>query len=386
MRRRPRPEGSRSPPTCVNAHRRYSWLMLPHDELGTGPAVVLLHAGVADRTMWADHLKPLAEAGYRAVAPELPGLGEVPLPQGEYAPWVDVLRTMDELAIERAALVGNSFGADVALRAALVAPDRVSALVLCSARAPGVGPFSELEAAWEAEIAALDRGDVEAAVDAVVDAWTLPDAPNWLRERVAAISGAPTSCKARRPRSMRRPTPSRRIRPASLGSTCPPLPRSASATSANSAKGPRCSLGRCPVDATPSSTARGTLRRSRPRWPFASWSWASCASDEFRAARGLMHDSRNRTKETPDGRLRRWIRHAAAEVERRQVPRDRDHSGRALDRARRARLQGVPGRGRQGGRGDLVSAQRQARGRRDGDLRLDHLRVARSTGTRSTRR
>ncbi len=161
--------------------------MLPHDELGTGPAVVLLHAGVADRTMWADHLQPLAEAGYRAVAPELPGLGEVPLPQGEYAPWVDVLRTMDELAIERAALVGNSFGADVALRVALVAPDRVSALVLCSARAPGVGPFSELEAAWEAEIAALDRGDVEAAVDAVVDAWTLPDAPNSLRERVAAM-------------------------------------------------------------------------------------------------------------------------------------------------------------------------------------------------------
>ena len=121
--------------------------MLPHDELGSGPAVVLLHAGIADRSMWADHLQPLAEAGYRAVALELPGFGEVPLPEGEYAPWADVLRTMDELAIERAALVGNSFGADVALRVALVAPDRVSALVVCSARAPGAGPSSELEAA-----------------------------------------------------------------------------------------------------------------------------------------------------------------------------------------------------------------------------------------------
>jgi 3-oxoadipate enol-lactonase len=105
--------------------------VLPHDELGSGPALVLLHAGVADRSMWADHLRPLADAGYRAVAPELPGFGEVPLPEGKYAPWADVLRTMDELAIERAALVGNSFGADVALRVALVAPDRVSALVLC---------------------------------------------------------------------------------------------------------------------------------------------------------------------------------------------------------------------------------------------------------------
>jgi pimeloyl-ACP methyl ester carboxylesterase len=161
--------------------------MLPHDELGSGPAVVLLHAGVADRTMWADHLQPLAEAGYRAVALELPGFGEAPLTQGEYAPWADVLRTMDELAIERAALVGNSFGADVALRIALVAPDRVWALVLCSARAPGLEPSSELEAAWEAESEAFDRGDIEAAVDAVVDGWTLPDAPKALRERVAAM-------------------------------------------------------------------------------------------------------------------------------------------------------------------------------------------------------
>jgi pimeloyl-ACP methyl ester carboxylesterase len=161
--------------------------MLPHDELGSGPAVVLLHAGIADRSMWADHLQPLAEAGYRAVALELPGFGEVPLPEGEYAPWADVVRTMDDLAIERAALVGNSLGADVALRVALVAPARVSALVACSARAPGAGPSSELEAAWEAENSALERGDIEAAVDAVVDAWTLPDAPKELRERVAAM-------------------------------------------------------------------------------------------------------------------------------------------------------------------------------------------------------
>jgi pimeloyl-ACP methyl ester carboxylesterase len=162
-------------------------VMLPHDEVGSGPAVVLLHAGVADRTMWAEHLQPLAGAGFRAIAVELPGFGEAPLPQSEYAPWSDVLGTMDELRIERAALVGNSFGADVALRAALVSAHRVSRLVLCSARAPGIGPYAELEAAWEAENAAIDRRDIEAAVAAVVDAWTLPEAPNALRERVAAM-------------------------------------------------------------------------------------------------------------------------------------------------------------------------------------------------------
>jgi 3-oxoadipate enol-lactonase len=174
-------------PPARGRHEGYSSPVLPHDEVGSGPAVVLLHAGVADRTMWADHLQPLAEAGFRVVAVDLPGFGEAPLPQGEDAPWADVLGTMDALAIERAALVGNSFGAEVALRVALVGRDRVRALVLCSARAPGIGPFSELEAAWEAENAALDRGDIDAAVQAVVDAWTLPDAPNALRERVAAM-------------------------------------------------------------------------------------------------------------------------------------------------------------------------------------------------------
>jgi 3-oxoadipate enol-lactonase len=161
--------------------------MLPHDELGGGPAVLLLHAGVADRRMWAEHLMPLAEAGFRGVAVDLPGFGDAPPAQREDAPWHDVLQTMDELSIDRAALVGNSFGGEVALRVAVVAPDRVSALVLCSTRAPGVGPFAELEAAWEAEEAALERGDVDAAVQAVVDAWTLPDASAELRERVAAM-------------------------------------------------------------------------------------------------------------------------------------------------------------------------------------------------------
>jgi 3-oxoadipate enol-lactonase len=43
-----------------------------------------------------------------------------------------VLTTTDQLSINRAALVGCSFGGDVALRVAVVAPERVTALVLCS--------------------------------------------------------------------------------------------------------------------------------------------------------------------------------------------------------------------------------------------------------------
>jgi pimeloyl-ACP methyl ester carboxylesterase len=80
---------------------------------------------------------------------------------------------MNELGIERAALVGNSFGAAIALRVAVVAPARVDALVLVGTPMPGE-PSDRLAAAWEAEEEALVRGDIDAAVEAVAEAWTKP--------------------------------------------------------------------------------------------------------------------------------------------------------------------------------------------------------------------
>jgi pimeloyl-ACP methyl ester carboxylesterase len=63
----------------------------------------------------------------------------------------------------------------------------VSSLVLVSSPAEGIDPSPELQAAWEAEESALESGDIDAAVSAVVEAWTLADAPAELRELVAAM-------------------------------------------------------------------------------------------------------------------------------------------------------------------------------------------------------
>ncbi len=149
--------------------------------------MVLLHAGVADRRMWAAHLPPLARAGFRAIAIDLPGFGQAQPGERPAAPWSDVLVSMDELGVDRAALVGNSFGGAVALRVAVLAPERVGALALISSPAPGVEPSSRLLEAWEAEEGALQRGDIDGAVDAVVRAWTLPGAPSELCELIAAM-------------------------------------------------------------------------------------------------------------------------------------------------------------------------------------------------------
>jgi 3-oxoadipate enol-lactonase len=135
-------------------------------------AVILLHAGVADRTMWDEHVEPLEAAGYRVLAPKVT------------RHWWDIVHLMDGEGIDRAALVGNSFGGAVALRVAAVAPERVAALVLISAPAPDFEPSPELAAAWEAEEGALERGDLDAAVEAAVEAWTRPGP---VRERVRVM-------------------------------------------------------------------------------------------------------------------------------------------------------------------------------------------------------
>jgi pimeloyl-ACP methyl ester carboxylesterase len=164
-------------------------MILPFDAVGEGPTVVLLHAGVADRTMWREHLAPLADSGRRTIALDLPGFGEAGLEPGPQSPWEDILQTLRVLTSDPVAFVGNSYGGAVALRVAVIAPAQVSALALISAPAPGADedPSDELAAAWEAEESALEAGDVEGAVAAVVDAWTLPDAPAELRERLAAM-------------------------------------------------------------------------------------------------------------------------------------------------------------------------------------------------------
>jgi pimeloyl-ACP methyl ester carboxylesterase len=163
-------------------------MKLPHTERGEGPAVVLLHAGIAHRGMWDEHLEPLAAGGHRVIAVDLPGFGDAVPEDGPVAHWEDVVETMDALEIGRAVLLGNSFGAAVALRAAALHPLRFAALLLFSAGdAPEPEPSAQLLAAWEAEEQALEAGDARRAAEAVASSWVRPEASEEVRRRVAAM-------------------------------------------------------------------------------------------------------------------------------------------------------------------------------------------------------
>jgi len=107
-----------------------------HDGDPDAPPVLLLHGsgpGVTAYANWRLTIPTLATR-LRVVAPDLVGFGFTERPPGvEYSLdlWVDqVLGVMDGLGIERASVVGNSFGGGLALRLAARHPDRVDRLVL----------------------------------------------------------------------------------------------------------------------------------------------------------------------------------------------------------------------------------------------------------------
>ncbi|MEE2034655.1 alpha/beta fold hydrolase [Rhodococcus chondri] len=105
-----------------------------HDE-GAGPAVVLCHGFPGLGYSYRHQVSALAAAGYRAVAPDMPGYGRTDRPSSieEYTNVAVADRLIglcDALGIERAVFVGHDFGAPVAWTVALRHADRVAGLML----------------------------------------------------------------------------------------------------------------------------------------------------------------------------------------------------------------------------------------------------------------
>ena len=137
---------------------------------GRGPAVVLLHAGIADSRMWDPQFEALAR-DHRVLRIDLAGYGRSPLEPGPLCHAEDVARAMDRHNTPSATLVGASFGGAVALDLALGRLERVDALVLVDAPLGGTDWSPELRAVWEREEQALEAGDLDSAVEDVVGFW-----------------------------------------------------------------------------------------------------------------------------------------------------------------------------------------------------------------------
>lgn len=161
-----------------------------YDVHGKGPAVALVHAGVADSRMWEPQLRTFPVA-HKVVRVDLPGYGRSPIESNVISLRGSVLEALDAAGVDRAALVGTSVGGATALELALDSPERVSALVLVGPGLDGHEWSAEVEAFGAEEEEALERGDLDAAVEANLRMWlvgprrTVEDIDPALRELFA---------------------------------------------------------------------------------------------------------------------------------------------------------------------------------------------------------
>jgi 3-oxoadipate enol-lactonase len=143
---------------------------------GEGPDLVLVHAGVADLRMW-DPLVALLADRFRIVRYDMRGFGASTSEPGPFSPSGDLSGLLDELGIERAIVVGASFGGLVALEFAATDPQRVSRLVVLDAPLPGHEWSERFSAFVAAEDAALAAEDLDEAVRLNVDLWAADSEP-----------------------------------------------------------------------------------------------------------------------------------------------------------------------------------------------------------------
>jgi 3-oxoadipate enol-lactonase len=167
---------------------------IAYDVTGSGPAVLLLHAGIGDRRMW-DAQVPAFAKHFTVIRCDARGFGETRKPDMPFAPYADAIGLLDHLEISRAHVVGVSMGSQTAIEAAIAAPERVSALVAVGART-GTPVSPELRAGWERVDELYEAGDIAGAVEYELRMWV--DGPERgpaavdpeMRERVREMNAA----------------------------------------------------------------------------------------------------------------------------------------------------------------------------------------------------
>jgi pimeloyl-ACP methyl ester carboxylesterase len=137
--------------------------------------LVLLHGQPGSAADWQQVATRLP-ASFHAVAADRPGYGSSPRPAGGFAANARaVLDDLDARGVQRAVLVGHSYGGGVALSAASLAPQRVEAVILLASVGPGCVN------GWDRLLAAPGAGPLCALV-----AWRLTP---WIaRARLAHIA------------------------------------------------------------------------------------------------------------------------------------------------------------------------------------------------------
>jgi 3-oxoadipate enol-lactonase len=140
------------------------------DSGGDGPPVILSHGFLMDREMFAPQVDALAPA-FRVITWDERGFGETQFDGQPFTYWDsarDCLGLLDHLQIDRAVLGGMSHGGFLSMRAALLAPERVTALVLIDSQAGVEDPerlpgYRQMQEVW------LQAGPVDELAETIAN-------------------------------------------------------------------------------------------------------------------------------------------------------------------------------------------------------------------------
>lgn len=137
---------------------------------GDGDTLVLIHAGFVDSRMWDEQWNAFTKR-YQVIRFDQRGFGKSDPAQGPVSRRADLLRLLDELEVERAALLGSSMGGEVAMDVALEHPERILALIVASA-APSGFEMQGAPPRYVMEMMEVAQGgDLERTTDLQIRIW-----------------------------------------------------------------------------------------------------------------------------------------------------------------------------------------------------------------------
>ncbi len=125
-----------------------------YHDLGNGAPVLLLHGSGPGVSAWANWRLPLLALStkFRCLAPDLAGFGYTTTPDDfvfTRQAWLDqIIAFLDAAGVEKAHVIGNSFGGSMALALAIARPERVHRLVLMGSVGVPFELTAGLDAVW----------------------------------------------------------------------------------------------------------------------------------------------------------------------------------------------------------------------------------------------
>ncbi len=118
-----------------SSYREFEGIRLAHLDVGEGPPVLFVHGEPTWSFLWRRVIPSVRDAGYRCIAPDLPGFGrsDKPVDLGWYTydrHTASVVALVDDLDLREATVVVHDWGGPIGLRVAVERADRIARVVV----------------------------------------------------------------------------------------------------------------------------------------------------------------------------------------------------------------------------------------------------------------